>query len=148
MKPNFNGRYRGMECRVYLVRENPSIKPVEMNNARDVYDLVKQEMISADREMFLSVYISAANSLIGVETVSVATLSACMVSAREVFKGAILAYAVSIIICHNHPSGSLIPSAEDIRLTDLLIKAGDILDIKVLDHLIIGNDGYQSIINH
>jgi DNA repair protein RadC len=62
-----------------------------------------------------------------------------------VFKSAILANAVAIIVCHNHPSGELVPSDEDIKLTKQLIEAGELLGIKVLDHLIVSNQGYKSL---
>jgi DNA repair protein RadC len=64
---------------------------------------------------------------------------------RDVFKSAILANAVAIIVCHNHPSGELVPSDEDIKLTKQLIEAGELLGIKVLDHLIVSSQGYKSL---
>ena len=71
MKPKPNKRYKGMECRVYLVREGNSKKKITINEASDVYKLVKDELCSSDRERFLSILLTAKNTLIGVETVSV-----------------------------------------------------------------------------
>jgi DNA repair protein RadC len=68
----------------------------------------------------------------------------CLVP-REVFKGAILANAASIILCHNHPSGDLTPSKEDIHMTEEMMKAGKLLGIRVLDHIIVSNQGYVTI---
>jgi DNA repair protein RadC len=62
-----------------------------------------------------------------------------------VFKSAILANAVAIIVCHNHPSGDLVPSDADIKITKQLIAAGELLGIKVLDHLIVSYQGYKSL---
>ena len=70
-----------------------------------------------------------------------------LVKEAEVFKGALLANAVSIILCHNHPSGNLEPSADDLRITELMKEAGKLIGIKVLDHLIVSHMGYSSINN-
>ena len=81
------------------------------------------------------------NQIIGIHTVSVGSLFAAIVSPREVFKAAILANAASIIVAHNHPSGDVTPSPEDIQVTKTLRDAGKLLDIEVLDHVIVGEDG-------
>jgi DNA repair protein RadC len=85
------------------------------------------------------------NRLLSWETVSLGTLSTSVVHPREVFKGAILANAASIILCHNHPSGDPKPSAEDIAITKRLAEAGKILGIDVLDHIIFGEEGFVSL---
>jgi len=146
MKPKFNNRYQGLEFRVCLVRENtiPS-KQIEIGSAEDVYSMVKEELTSSDREMFLSILLTTRNTVIGVETVCVGALNQTIIAPREVFRSAILANAASIIICHNHPSGSLTPSDEDMKLTSCLSQAGELLQINLLDHLIIGHQGYKSL---
>jgi DNA repair protein RadC len=85
--------------------------------------------------------LDAKNHVIGIHTVSVGSLFAAIVSPREVFKGAILANAASVIVAHNHPSGGVTPSPEDIQVTKTLKEAGKLLDIEVLDLLIIGEEG-------
>ncbi len=145
MKPKFNNNYKGVRCRVYLVREGENDEVIKLNNSSDVYELVKDELSNSDREMLLSVMLTSKNQLIGVETVSIGSVSATTMFSREVFKSAILANAVSIILCHNHPSGELIPSNEDIQVTQLLVEAGKLLGIKVMDHLIVSNKGYHSL---
>jgi len=145
MKPTFNNNYKGMRCRVYLVREGDADEVIKLNNSSDVYNLVKDELANSDREMLLSVMLTSKNQLIGVETVSIGSISATSMAPREVFKSAILANAVGIILCHNHPSGELTPSNEDIQVTKLLVEAGELLGIKVLDHIIVSNKGYQSL---
>ena len=67
-----------------------------------------------------------------------------MIHPREVFKSAIKESANAVILVHNHPSGESDPSEEDIKITKVLFKSGELLNIKVLDHVIIGNDGYYS----
>ena len=145
MKPKFNDNYKGVRCRVYLVREGENDEVIKLNNSSDVYDLVKDELANSDREILLSVMLTVKNQLIGVETVSIGSIYATTMLPRDVFKSAILANAVGIILCHNHPSGELTPSKEDILHTKLLIDAGKLLGIKVLDHIIISNKGYRSL---
>jgi len=148
MKPKFNDNYKGVRCRVYLVREGENDEVIKLNNPTDVYDLVKDELVNSDREMLLSVMLTNKNQLIGVETVSIGSVSATTMFSREVFKSAILANAVSIILCHNHPSGELTPSNEDIQVTQILVDAGKLLGIRVIDHLIVSDKGYRSLTDY
>jgi DNA repair protein RadC len=146
MNPRFNQNYKGIRCRVCLVRENTGGEEIiRINNEEDAYELVKDELVSSDREMILSIMLTVKNELIGVETVSIGSVTASTTTPRDVFKSAILANAVSIILCHNHPSGDLTPSGEDIRITKQLIEAGELLGIKVLDHLIVSHKGFHSL---
>ena len=145
MKPRFNQKYKGIMCRVYLVRENPDSEIISVSDSSAAYELVKEELVNSDRERFLSIMLTIKNHLIGVETVSIGSITASIISARDVFKSAILSNAVSVILCHNHPSGVLSPSDNDIDLTKHRIEAGELLGIKVLDHLIISDQGYRSL---
>jgi DNA repair protein RadC len=147
MKPQFSDRYQGLKCRVQLVMENPSVKPLEISGELDIYNLVKDEMVSADREILLSVLLNGMNRIIGVENVAIGGLNFCSWIPRDILKSAILANAAGIVICHNHPSGPLTPSPQDLEMTDLLVKAGELMGIKVLDHLIVSHEGFRSIIN-
>ena len=92
-------------------------------------------------EEFHSVYLNTKNEVVGMEMISKGTLNASLVHPREVFKGALLANANALILAHNHPSGDVQPSAADKKVTEGLVKAGNILDVKVLDHVIIGSKG-------
>ena len=148
MKPKFNDNYKGLKCRVYLVREGDTDEVINLNNAKDIYNLVKDELANSDREILLSVMLTVKNQLIGVETVSIGSIYATTMLPRDVFKSAILANAVGIILCHNHPSGELNPSSEDIHHTKLITDAGKLLGIKVLDHLIVSNKGFYSLTDH
>ena len=148
MKPNFNHNYKGIRCRVCLVRENTGDEIIKICKPADAYELVKDELINSDREILLSVMLTVRNDLIGVETVSIGSITASTTTPRDIFKSAILANAVAIIVCHNHPSGELVPSKNDIEITKQLIAAGELLGIKVLDHLIVSNRGYRSLIEY
>ena len=140
-----NKNYKGIRCRVCLVMENTGAEIIQINNDQDAYELVKEEMVNSDREIFLSIMLTVRNELIGVETVSIGSITACHSTPREVFKSAILANAVSVILCHNHPSGDLTPSREDISVTKKLVEAGELLGIKVLNHLIVTHMGFKSL---
>lgn len=131
-----------------LVRENPGDEIIKINNELDAYELVKDELANSDREILLSVMLTVKNDLIGVVTVSIGSITASTTTGRDIFKSAILANAVAIIVCHNHPSGDLIPSDADMELTKQLVDAGELLGIKVLDHLIVSNRGYRSLIEY
>lgn len=91
------------------------------------------------QEHFLVILLNTKNKVIGIETITKGTLTASLVSPREVFRLAIQHSCKSIIIAHNHPSGDPYPSGEDKNVTKILKDAGDILDIKVLDHIIVGS---------
>jgi len=143
MKPLFNDSYCGLKCRVHLVREGEP-QMLQINSPEDVYQLVRDELAAADREMLVSIMLTTSNHVIGVETVSIGTLNSSPTSPREIFKSAILANAFGIILCHNHPSGDLTPSTHDRRLTNMLREAGKLLGIKVIDHVIVSHQGFMS----
>jgi DNA repair protein RadC len=135
--------------RVELVRERTVTGEQRhaIRNSDDVVPILKDELLKSDREKLISVMLNAKNVVIGMEAVSVGSLTASVVTPRELFKSAILASAAAIIISHNHPSGEPAPSQEDIRLTERISKAGEILGIKLLDHVIIGELGHYSFSN-
>lgn len=99
---------------------------------------------SADREHFLVLYLNARNVVIHQETVSVGSLNANIVHPREVFRPAITAGAAAVILVHNHPSGDVSPSREDLNLTQRMTEAGLLIGIEVLDHLIVAGRRYLS----
>ena len=98
-----------------------------------------------DREVVWSVYLDSKHCISGTEEISVGTLSSSLLHPREVYKGPILANAASLVIVHNHPSGDVRPSTEDLRTTKRLAAAGELLGIRLLDHLILGGGAYTSL---
>lgn len=110
----------------------------------DIQRLVGKALATADREHFMVVLLSTKNHVLAVELVSVGSLSASIVHPREVFKPAIVQSAAAVAFVHNHPSGDTTPSPEDIELTRRLARAGELLGIRVLDHVIVGED-YTSL---
>lgn len=125
--------------RVQLVRE-PRRREA-LDGPQSAAGILRRYLDGEDREHFVSMMLDAKNKVIGIHTVSIGTLCCTVVSPREVFKAAILANAASIIVAHNHPSGDVTPSPEDIQVTATLKQAGKLLDIEVLDHVIVGEDG-------
>ena len=98
------------------------------------------------QEYFVCLTLDGANRLIAKRVISIGTLTASLVHPREVFAEAITDRAASIIVAHNHPSGNLEPSIADKEVTERLRQAGEILGIEVLDHLILGEGGFASVI--
>jgi len=92
----------------------------------------------------LALALNSKNRLLRVIEISIGSLNASIVHPRELFKGAVRLSAASIIAVHNHPSGDPTPSGADISLTRRIVKAGDVLGIDVLDHVIIGTDGQHA----
>ena len=128
--------------RVALVREGAM--PCDgdrIRNSGTVNRLLQTYLPDADREHFVVILLDQKHGIIGINTVSVGSLTASIVKPREVFKPAILANAASIICGHNHPSGDPQPSREDRAITTKLVDAGKLLGIEVLDHVIIGAEG-------
>ncbi len=93
-----------------------------------------------DREFFVAMLLDGKNRINSLHIVSEGSLNQSLVHPRETYKAAILSNAAAIILAHNHPSGDLTPSSEDIDITKRLKEAGDLLGIKVIDHIIIDTD--------
>ena len=110
--------------------------------AKMVYDLLQAiGLHEKAQEEFYSFYLNTKNRVIGMEMISKGSLNATLIHPREVFKGALLANAHAVILAHNHPSGDVEPSNADKIVTTTLIDAGKLLDVKVIDHVIIGSKG-------
>ena len=93
-----------------------------------------------DRECFVALLLDGKNRIVALHLVSLGSLNQSIVTPRETFKAAILANSAAIILAHNHPTGDLTPSSEDIAITRRLKEAGDLLGIRVLDHIIVDTD--------
>ncbi|MDO8847803.1 MAG: DNA repair protein RadC [Coriobacteriia bacterium] len=112
-----------------------------VTRAEDVVRLCASQFRGSDREHFWALALNTRNQLIRVIEVSVGSLNASIVHPRELFKEAVRLSAASVVVVHNHPSGDPTPSGADIQLTRRLVKAGDVLGIEVLDHVVIGDSG-------
>ncbi len=125
-----------------------AFKPgAQFNSADDVFTRYRNRFLHSNKEHFLALLLDAKHILIRDITISTGSLTASIVHPREVFNPAVRESAAAIILAHNHPSGDPAPSREDIATTNRLVKAGQILGIDVLDHIIIGSNGYTSLRN-
>ncbi len=110
--------------------------------AKDVYELMKEKLVDLKQEVFVVLYLDTKNHVLKEEIVTKGTLDSSLIHPREVFRGAIKEGAHSVIVVHNHPSGDPAPSEEDKRITEKLLSAGELLNIEVLDHVIVGRNGF------
>jgi len=118
---------------------------ITIKSSNDVSKLLMEDMRHLKKEIFKAVLLNTKNHLIKQINISVGSLNASIVHPREVFSEAVKVGCSAIIFVHNHPSGDPDPSIEDIETTRKLAEAGEILGIKVLDHIIIGNGIYVSL---
>ena len=116
-----------------------------ISSPKDAYEMIKEQLEGLDREQFIIACLNTKNEPTNISVVSVGTLNKAIVHPREVFKTAILSNAASIMAFHNHPSGDTEPSQQDIQLTNRLYEAGELLGIKLLDHLVIGDGTFTSL---
>lgn len=119
--------------------------PEKITSSRDVYNMFQPVMADLNYEEFWVLYLNRANKVITKRRLSQGGVSGTVIDPRLVFKPGLELLASSVILCHNHPSGNLNPSDADIQITRKLKKAGEVLDISVLDHLIICENGYFSM---
>ncbi|MGB8193428.1 MAG: DNA repair protein RadC [Chitinophagaceae bacterium] len=112
--------------------------------SRDVANYLRSRFKDHTNEVFGVLFLNQGNRINHFEILSTGGITSTVADPRIVFKKALLENAVSIILCHNHPSGSLKPSRSDIELTRNIIEAGKYLDIQLLDHIIVSEEGYYS----
>lgn len=114
---------------------------IEISSPKDIANYMR-DIMHLKQEEFHIIMLNTKNKIIGRRMISKGTVSASLVSPREVFSPAVKIMASSLIVIHNHPSGEVTPSKEDIGVTDALVKAGELMGIHVLDHIIIGKGQY------
>ena len=117
----------------------------QISSPDDVFRIVNKYLDGADREHLVLLTLDTKNKITSINTVSIGSINTSIVHPREVFKTAILSNASSVILSHNHPSGDVTPSKEDVDITKRIKECGRILGIELLDHVIIGDDKYSSL---
>lgn len=135
--------------RTVLVKENTKNYSLHdsMNSPEKIADLMT-DIYELDKQAVEFVYLLALNSkskVLGVYQVSKGTVNASLIAPREVYMVALMIGAVNIVVVHNHPSGDTTPSNEDLNSTKRIKEAGELIGVKLLDHLIIGNARYHSM---
>lgn len=116
----------------------------KIRTAADAYLLVKTDLEGELQEKFLVIYLDTRKNVLLKKVIFIGTVDSSSVHIRDVFREAVKCNAVSLILCHNHPAGSINPSYQDLYLTNYFIKIGKLMEIGVIDHLIIGKNNYYS----
>ncbi len=113
----------------------------EIHNDKDAVDLLFEELKDMATEKFMALYLSSRGLPICCHTVGIGSVNMCYVTTQTIAKMALVVNAASVILLHNHPSGSMTPSPEDIKVTRKIEQALDLLEIKLNDHIIVGSQG-------
>lgn len=130
----------------------PNNDVVKIANSDDVFGIMQRILkrdnrLDREKEHFWLVGLNSANRLLFVELVSMGSVKSTTVAPMNVFRMSLIKGAVKVILVHNHPSGSVKPSDNDLDLTDRLIQVGKIIDVEVIEHLIISEEGYLSFVD-
>lgn len=119
---------------------------IQINNPKDAADFMMGKMEHLTQEKFIALFLNSKNIIIKQKTIFMGTLNSAIVHPREIYSEAVKCASNAIIVLHNHPSGDTTPSLEDVKTTDRLRECGDILGIQLLDHVIIGDHTYLSMV--
>jgi len=123
--------------------QNKKIIIAQLLKPQDVFENLK-DIRESKKEHFVVFFLDSRNQQIHREIISIGTINASLVHPREVFEPAVKYLAVQVILAHNHPSGDLNPSEEDLTVNKRLVEAGELLGIEVLDHIIVTKDSFSS----
>ena len=123
----------------------PVVERPRMCGPEDLAHVLGPQLASQKQEVFLAVLLTTKNSILSTERIAIGSLNSAVVHAREVFARAIELSAASVVLVHNHPSGDPEPSPEDVRVTERMAEAGQIIGIKLLDHVVIGDGSFVSM---
>lgn len=121
------------------------IKEGTVTSSKWIGELLLEELNGLHQEHVIALYLNTKNEIIKMETVFIGSLNSSVAHPREIFKGAVRYSAARIIIGHNHPSGNSEPSEADVSFTERMVKAGEIMGIELLDHIIVGEHSYTSL---
>ncbi len=127
-----------------LAGENQRPHNDRIKNSTDLYNVIAEKLSGQPTEEFWVVYLNTAHRMVGMQRISAGGITQTAVDIRLIYKGALDRNAIAVAVAHNHPSGNLKPSREDIVLTKKIAEAGKVLDIELVDHLIVGNGGLET----
>ena len=133
-------QYEMEQVSIRMVREPPLISDEPITGPESAVNILGEYLSDFDREVMVLVNLRSDGRPINMNIMSIGTINASIAVPREALKTSILSNACSVMLFHNHPSGNLNPSREDIRTTDRMIKAYELLGMSVLDHIILGPD--------
>lgn len=139
-------RFMAEASRLYEVRTGRDLRePTIIRQPSDVYELLRLEMAELDQEQLRTVNVDVRHQVLSMPLVYQGTVSGTTIRVAEIFRPAIVLNASGLIVAHNHPSGDPNPSSHDVAMTRQLRAAGQLLDIELLDHIIIGRDRFVSL---
>ena len=146
MKRVMNRWVRSHWVRTTLVREEaPKEYNATITGPEEAARILQSLIGSKDREHFVALILNARYRVVGIDIVAVGSLDQALVAPREVFKSAVIGSAAALVVGHNHPSGNPEQSAEDVALTRRLVEAGQLLGIRLLDHIIVTDRTWVSL---
>jgi DNA repair protein RadC len=128
-----------------IVRDAEMPVPTQVKSPNDTYAILRERFADSDREQFVVICLDTKNRVIAVNVAFIGSLDCIVTTMREIFKAACVVGAAAIIVAHNHPSGDPTPSPEDVMTTRKIVEAGQLLDIQVLDHVVMGNGRFVSL---
>ena len=138
-----------LELSKRINKEVDTIKNIKLNNTEVVYKFYKDKIGNKKQEHFYCIYLDNQKKVLDEKLLFIGTINYSVVHPREIFKEAYMLGASAIICIHNHPGGNVLPSKQDIEVTNNLVEVGKLLGIKVLDHIIICKEKYYSFLeNH
>jgi len=126
--------------------DHSEIPKKKITSPKDFFELFQPLFKEEPSEIFVVAWLSSNNRVVGFEKVTLGLLSSSLVDPRSVFRGAIIANCANIILSHNHPSGNVEASQEDISITKTLVEAGKIIGINIFDHIIFAEDKFTSFV--
>ena len=137
--------------KMQLVKESRVLFDAKVSSPAVVAKMIKQMTDGSDRELVYVISVDSKNKPIAIELISMGGVNSSIIDIGNIFKHALLANATGVIIAHNHPSGDVSPSMEDIRVTKRIEEAGKLLNLPLLDHVIVGDmetDVYYSFLEN
>lgn len=140
-------KFKGMLNEVQVRYRPTNINRFKISSSADVDSQIRSlwPVDVEHREAMVSVYLNQAHNIVGYSVISIGSISGTLCDVKVVFQHGLLCNASALILIHNHPSGSLKPSVEDLNLTKKIREASLIMDMRMLDHLIITREGYCSL---
>ncbi len=139
-------RFLAEASRLYEIKTGKALsQALEIRRPQDAYEFLNLEMESLDQEQMRTIHLNTKNRIIGSPVIYQGTVNVTTIRIAEVFRPAIFDNATALIVCHNHPSGLPEPSPEDLAVTKELVRAGKLLGLDVLDHIIIGKGTFVSL---
>ena len=134
-----------MELSKRMISDHQGAVKVRIRDSRQVADILTEEMMYEKRELFMTLNLNSRLQVESKSVISIGSLDSAPVHPREVFGPAVRRGAAAVVVAHNHPSGDPTPSPQDIDVTRRLIRASEILGIRLLDHVIVGNGCFTSM---